>query len=161
MAAQRRLISRLKEDFGNSPVVANTVFSFLLAGVEKIVEVEFACPCDPKWNASFAAAFFVIPAFFSFLLMLIIHECKCPNHSPKCLYSILPPLVWHVLVFLDGQYFVCATTDWPGTFVSVDKTYLKWCTPTNTTRTEELMARSRKQFILSQVRKVSFVFVFR
>lgn len=150
--ATDRLISRLQEDFGHSPVVANMLFAFVLAIVEKIVEVEFACPCNPQWNGLFASAFFVIPACISFFLMLIIHECKCKNHSIKCVYSILPPLVWQVLVFLDGQYFVCAMTDWPGTFVSVDNTYLKWCTPSNTTRysPEELMARSHKHYALSQ-----------
>lgn len=160
MGTEKRLIARLKEDFGHSPVVANVVFAFIMAAVEKIVEVEFACPCDPKWNKVFSAACFIIPACIAFLMMLIIHKCRSQNHSPKWVYSILPPLIWQVLLSLDGQYLVCAMTDWPGKFVSVDNTYLKWCTPANTTshRSEELMALSQRLFVLSQVRKIIFHF---
>lgn len=151
MAAQR-LIAKIKDELGHSPVAANAVISFVLAIVEKIVEVEFGCPCDPKWNRLFAAAFFIIPAIIAFLLMLIIYKCRFTHLSPKSVYSILPPLVWQVLVFFDGQYFVCARTYWSGKFVSVDNSYLKWCTPANSTRylSEELLEYSHTQFVLSQ-----------
>lgn len=150
MGTRQRLLTRLREDFGHSPAVLNVVFGFIMAGVEKIVEVEFACPCDSKWNGWFAAACFVLPALVACLMMMAVY--KCSSECPKCAYSIIPPLVWEALVFLDGQYFVCAMTDWPGRFVSVDKSYLKWCTPANTTRysSEELMAQSHRLFILSQ-----------
>lgn len=152
--AVKQLISRLKEEFGHSPVVANVVFAFFMAVIEKILEVEFACPCHPSWNKSFAATFFLIPAATAFLLMMAIHRFNNQEDPHKCWYSLLTPIVWQAIIFLDGQYFVCAMTDWQGTFVSVERTYLKWCTPTNaTTSSEELMARSRSYYIMSQVRK--------
>lgn len=147
MEANQWLISRLKDDFEHSPV-SNVFFSFLLALVERVVEVEFACPCYPQWNVVFAAAFFVIPAIIVFLLMVIIYKCKSPSHYPKCLSSFIPPFIWVVLLFFNGQYFVCATTYWPGTFVSVDKTYMKWCTPTNIRITHDLFVLRWENYLL-------------
>ncbi|KAG7245504.1 hypothetical protein INR49_010955 [Caranx melampygus] len=45
------LITRLKDELGQCPVTLNVVFGFLLAGVQKMLEVDFACPCNPTWNA--------------------------------------------------------------------------------------------------------------
>ncbi|XP_042267252.1 uncharacterized protein LOC121897057 [Thunnus maccoyii] len=149
----KRLFSRLKEGLGHSPVVANVIFAFLMALIEKILGAAFACPCDPKWNSFFAAAFFIIPACTAFLLMMVIYrfgDRDDEDDSDKWWSCLLPPVVWQVIIFLDGQYFVCAMTDWPGKFVSVDKTYLKWCEPTNMTRSEELMDHSHRYYILSQ-----------
>ncbi|GAA6235222.1 calcium homeostasis modulator protein 6-like [Lates japonicus] len=151
MGAEAELLARLKNEFGQRPVVSNVVFGFFLAAVEKIVEVEFACPCNPKWNAVFVAPFFLIPAVTASLLMLLIHGYSV---GKSMLVAFLPPVVWLALMLLNGQYVVCAKTDWPGTFVTTDKTYLKWCEPTNTTiySSEELLNRSHRFYILSQVR---------
>ncbi|CAB1331687.1 unnamed protein product [Coregonus sp. 'balchen'] len=120
MERRQQWLSRLKSEFGNSPLVSNVAFGFILMGLEKLVELEFECPCDPKWNGLFSSAFFVIPAIMAFMLMLIIQDCRydlsgCPR--TVSISSLVPPIVWLILLFLDGQYFACALTDWSGRFV--------------------------------------------
>uniref|UniRef100_A0A4W5KSV5 Uncharacterized protein n=1 Tax=Hucho hucho TaxID=62062 RepID=A0A4W5KSV5_9TELE len=117
MERRQQWLSRLKSEFGNSPLVSNVAFGFILMGLEKLVELEFECPCDPKWNGLFSSAFFVIPAIMAFMLMLIIQDCRydlsgCPR--TVSISSLVPPIVWLILLFLDGQYFACALTDWNG-----------------------------------------------
>lgn len=148
MSVQRDLFLKLKDQFGDSPVMSNMAFAFVMAGVEKMLEVEFACPCNPTWNAVFVAPFFLIPAFTASGLMLLLHGF---SGYKNLLCSSLPLVVWLALMLLDGQYVVCAKTDWPGTFVSTEHTYLKWCKPANKTSEDELMDRSHRFYILSQV----------
>ncbi|CAK6961576.1 calcium homeostasis modulator protein 6-like [Scomber scombrus] len=73
MPAERHLMARLSVGLRNSPVGSNVVFFFLLAAVEKMLQVDFACPCNPLWNAVFVAPFFLIPALIASLLMWLIH----------------------------------------------------------------------------------------
>ncbi|KAJ8340679.1 hypothetical protein SKAU_G00353120 [Synaphobranchus kaupii] len=126
-------------------------------GLEKLVELEFECPCNPKWNGMFSSAFFIIPAVMAFTLMVIIQGCRCGIRCQKTvsISSFVPAIVWLILLFLDGQYFACAMTDWKGRFVIVDKAApQKWCEPTGedeVTQTQELMVRSQELLVVSQV----------
>ncbi|XP_023854064.1 calcium homeostasis modulator protein 2 [Salvelinus sp. IW2-2015] len=156
MERRQQWLSRLKSEFGNSPLVSNVAFGFILMGLEKLVELEFECPCDPKWNGLFSSAFFVIPAIMAFMLMLIIQDCRydlsgCPR--TVSISSLVPPIVWLILLFLDGQYFACALTDWNGRFVIVDKAApQKWCEPPHDDGTlQDLMVHSQELFVESQV----------
>ncbi|XP_048119387.1 uncharacterized protein LOC125307443 [Alosa alosa] len=92
----------------------------------------------------------------AFTLMLIIQGCRCDTWCRKTisLSSFVPAIVWLILLFLDGQYFACAMTDWKGRFVIVDKAApQKWCEPTNgdDVTPQELMLRSQQLFVVSQV----------
>ncbi|XP_041652515.1 uncharacterized protein LOC121515682 [Cheilinus undulatus] len=150
MGAEKNMFAALKQELEKHPVVSNLFCGFVMVGVEKMLEVEFACPCYPAWwTGVFVALFFVIPASTAFCLMLLIHGCGYKNMA----YSFLSALSWVALLLLDGRYVVCATTDRPGTFVSAKETFLKWCTPNNTTPnlTDELRYRSRWFHIWSQV----------
>lgn len=153
MAPGIELIKSLKDELGKRPVTLNVVFGFLLAGVEKMLEVDFACPCNPSWNAVFVVPFFLIPAATTFFLMLLIHG----DSLQKKFSCTLPPIVWFALMFLDGQYLVCATTNWHGIFIASDNTYLKWCEPVNVTVefSKKLLHRSHRFYIVSQVRKIT------
>ncbi|KAG7473445.1 hypothetical protein MATL_G00095940 [Megalops atlanticus] len=154
----RRLqwLNRLKNELSNSPLVSNVAFGFILMGLEKLVELEFECPCNPSWNGTFSSAFFIIPAVMAFTLMLIIQGCKWDAWYPKSvsISSIVPAIVWLILLFLDGQYFACAMTGWKGRYVIVDKAApQKWCEPINENDVtpQELMLRSQELFVVSQV----------
>lgn len=157
------LFARLKDELGQRPVTLNVIFAFLLAGVEKMLEVDFACPCNPTWNAVFVAPFFLIPAVTASFLMLLIRASMKQTESPNArktklikttLCCLLPQIVWLALMLLNGQYMVCAKTNWQGTFMSSDNTYLKWCEPINVTvqTSKELLTLSHRFYILSQVR---------
>ncbi|XP_035274243.1 calcium homeostasis modulator protein 6-like [Anguilla anguilla] len=151
MERRKQWLTILKNELSDSPLVSNAAFSFILMGLEKLVELEFECPCNPKWNALFSSAFFVIPAVMAITLMVIIQGCQ--NYMR--ISSLVPALVWLILLFLDGQYYTCAKTDWKGRFVIVDKAGpQKWCEPTgddNVTQKQELMEHSQELFVLSQV----------
>ncbi|KAL2088264.1 hypothetical protein ACEWY4_015163 [Coilia grayii] len=156
MGSRQQWLTRLKNELSNSPLVSNVAFGFILMGLEKLVELEFQCPCDPQWNGVFSSAFFIIPAVMAFTLMLIIQGCRCDTWCKKTisLSSIVPAIVWLILLFLDGQYFACAMTDWKGRFVIVDKAApQKWCEPTNgeDITAQDLMLRSQQLFVASQV----------
>ncbi|KAK2842428.1 hypothetical protein Q5P01_012628 [Channa striata] len=59
--------------------------------------------------------------------------------------------MWIVLLFLDGQYYACAKTNWSGRFVIIDKAApQKWCEPTNNTSSQELMVKTQMWFFESQ-----------
>uniref|UniRef100_A0A674MAT7 Uncharacterized protein n=1 Tax=Takifugu rubripes TaxID=31033 RepID=A0A674MAT7_TAKRU len=148
--------------------------------IKKLVELEFQCPCNPKWNGLFSSAFFIIPAIMAFILMLIIQGRRCDESSrlitqgyrryessrliiqgcrwdewfKKTVSSSVPAIVWLISLFLDGQYFACAMTDWEGRFVLVDKAApQKWCKPISEGNftTQELMLRSQEWIFKSQV----------
>ncbi|TWW67481.1 uncharacterized protein LOC130521725 isoform X1 [Takifugu flavidus] len=72
MERKKQWLARLKNEISNSPLVSNVAFGFILMGLEKLVELEFECPCNPKWNGLFSSAFFIVPAIMAFILMLII-----------------------------------------------------------------------------------------
>lgn len=156
MESRQQWLTRLKNELSNSPLVSNVAFGFILMGLEKLVELEFECPCSPTWNGVFSSAFFIIPAVMAFTLMLIIQGCRCDKGCRKTmsLSSFVPAIVWLILLFLDGQYFACAMTDWEGRFVLVDKAApQKWCEPVSEgdVTPQELMLRSQQLFVYSQV----------
>lgn len=156
MESRQQWLTRLKNELSNSPLVSNVAFGFILMGLEKLVELEFECPCNPTWNGVFSSAFFIIPAVMAFTLMLIIQGCRCDTWCRKAvsLSSFVPAIVWLILLFLDGQYFACAMTDWEGRFVLVDKAApQKWCEPISEgdVSPQELMLRSQQLFVFSQV----------
>lgn len=156
MESRQQWLTRLKNELSNSPLVSNVAFGFILMGLEKLVELEFECPCNPTWNGLFSSAFFIIPAVMAFTLMLIIQGCRCDKWCRKTvsLSSFVPAIVWLILLFLDGQYFACAMTDWEGRFVLVDKAApQKWCEPVSEgdVTPQELMLRSQQLFVFSQV----------
>ncbi|XP_056881452.1 uncharacterized protein LOC130521725 isoform X2 [Takifugu flavidus] len=41
-------------------------------GLEKLVELEFECPCNPTWNKRLSSAFFIVSTIMAFILMFII-----------------------------------------------------------------------------------------
>uniref|UniRef100_A0A665X2F3 Uncharacterized protein n=1 Tax=Echeneis naucrates TaxID=173247 RepID=A0A665X2F3_ECHNA len=140
------------------PMLLSPLRSFINYAVTSawLVELEFECPCNPTWNGVFSSAFFIIPAVMAFTLMLIIQGCRCDTWCRKTvsLSSFVPAIVWLILLFLDGQYFACAMTDWEGRFVLVDKAApQKWCEPISEgdVTPQELMLRSQQLFVFSQV----------
>ncbi|TWW54930.1 hypothetical protein D4764_0241990, partial [Takifugu flavidus] len=153
MEPKKQWFSKLKDAFSNSPLAPNVAFGFILTGLEKLLELEFECPCNPTWNRSFSKAFFIIPAILAFILMLSIQGCRCDEWFMKTVSSFVPAIVWLILLFFDGQYFTCAMTDWKGRFVLIDKAApKKWCEPIsegNYTR-QELMLRSLEWIGMSQ-----------
>ncbi|XP_029615278.1 calcium homeostasis modulator protein 6 [Salmo trutta] len=133
--------------------VSHVVCSFILLGLEKIVEMEYRCPCDPKWNSLFTSTFFILPAVTAFVVMIIVQGPTCKQVSKRplvCLSNLIPPLMWLIILFFDGQYFACAKSNWNGTFViSNEDAPRKWCKPDEAVPTQ--MDDHRKFLVQSQV----------
>lgn len=127
----KQWVAQLKKQVEKSPFYSNAIIGFLMVGLEKLMEMDFACPCDPKMNLMFSAAYFVTPALFSSALMFYIQS---PQRNTNRLLSIgtciIPAAVWIMLLFFDGQYFACAKTSWEGLTVHTDiSASTTWCQP--------------------------------
>ncbi len=139
-------IGRLKNMVKKSPLYSNVIIGFMMLGLEQLVEIDFACPCNPKLNLLFSTTYFVVPALFSFALLFYIQSSQISNHS-SCLHCalvcLMPAILWIMLLFFDGQYFACAKTSWEGLTVHTDITAsTTWCQPlvTADNTTEKQMA---------------------
>lgn len=160
----RRFYALLKDVFKKSPLASNVALAAIMLALEKLLELEFYCPCSPMWNVFYTSAFFIIPTVASFTLMLLSQNCKCTRDNNKCngtcdqknwgktITSFCTAIVWLVLVLYDGQYFACACTDWEGSYGPSD--YIKWCRPENVTdeRRIQLTQRVKYFYLYSQVR---------
>ncbi|XP_051574579.1 uncharacterized protein LOC127452836 [Myxocyprinus asiaticus] len=136
--SKKEWISHLKKvkEVSGRPLYSNVIFGFLMLGLEKLVEMEFACPCHLKFNLIFSVAYFLCPALFSFSLMFYIQRPLCNKKDSNCLLStatcITPAIVWVMLLFFDGQYLACARTSWEGLTVHTDiAASTTWCKPLN------------------------------
>ncbi|XP_059366303.1 calcium homeostasis modulator protein 4-like [Carassius carassius] len=123
--------ARLKNQLKKSPFYSNAIIGFLMLGLEKLVEMDFACPCKPVMNLVFSIAYFLVPALFSSSLMFYIHSPQCKaQYKLSTLTCIIPAVVWIMLLFFDGQYFACAKTSWAGLTVKTDiSASTTWCQP--------------------------------
>ncbi len=127
----RQWIASLKKELKKSPFYSNAIIGFLMVGLEKLVEMDFACPCNPKMNMLFSVAYFVVPALFSSALMFYIQSPQCKTkYLLSTLTCIIPAIVWIMLLFFDGQYLACAKTSWEGLTVHTDiSASTTWCQP--------------------------------
>ncbi|KAG7217561.1 hypothetical protein INR49_021375, partial [Caranx melampygus] len=121
----------------------------------KVVEKEFACPCDPEWNSWFVSGYFLVPAFLSFILTLPVQGCRCLSGCCMCVTDILtsltPAFVWMLLLFFDGHYYACGMTDWSGRYATIDENVVeKWCEPANSTSSLDMLIRTQEWFVHSQ-----------
>ena len=145
-------LSKVLAVIKTSPPAANFCFGLVLFCFEKIVEIEFLCPCSPTWNRLLASAFFVVPALIVFMLMCVIKGRDFEDPWTYVLYVTVPSITWLVIVFLDGRYYACARTSWSGKYEIIDSSEPQhWCKPANST--EERLIQTQGWYAESQVRK--------
>lgn len=164
MPAHNTLISRLKSELEKSPLASNIIFSLILACLEKLVEMDFSCLCNPKWNWLFVMLFFIAPGSLISMLMLNIQgwDSKKPGKEQiKPLVSIIfPSLVWVILLLCDGQYVACAISTQSGRYVVVDKAaHQKQCLSDNNNTSQELV-NIHNWYSGSQVRNTLYKIVY-
>ncbi|KAL6462080.1 hypothetical protein MHYP_G00302250 [Metynnis hypsauchen] len=149
-----------------SPLRTSVPVSFIVMGVEKVMEFEFSCPCIPAVNGWFALSMFVSPALLAFTIMMYfthpwehrqgsIYECPFLRNLFSCL---IPSAVWIILLFLDGHYVACAMTYWEGNYVWDErKPPVKWC-EFNTTKESTKNDLSRLHVAQSQIAGFGLLF---
>ncbi|XP_014881556.1 protein FAM26D-like [Poecilia latipinna] len=141
IAAVKQWLSAVKGQLEKNPLASNIGFALILLCFEKIVELEFVCPCQSKLNAVSALSFFSAPALIVFLLMLSTeHPCKsCKSFVETVLHGLVPAVTWCIILFMDGRYYACFWTNWSGHYeTSETASPLKWCKPANLSHGEEI-----------------------
>ena len=161
LVALQSIMEALLDKLRNSPIAT---FGIILFGVEKLLALQFACPCDGLWsNRELTAAIFLIPTIMSFAIMLIIKEFELDRWSVFSITS--PSIIWLMLMFRDGRFYTCAMTDWEGRYVELEGADpQRWCQPINSSfvcldgeNLEPLlgcMLKSQNFFVRSQVSSI-------
>lgn len=123
--------------------------SLLLIGLEGLIEPNLSCPCREGWNKPLIALIFIGPFIFTFALMFVLlRPCTCerwcslkpkPDRCTAFLNCLFPPVMWVIILLLDGDYVACALTTWDGNYVSGLSlgSIRKWCQPSNLSLTEK------------------------
>ncbi|XP_037390623.1 calcium homeostasis modulator protein 2-like [Pygocentrus nattereri] len=121
-----------------------------MIGIEKVMETEFPCPCEPVLNQLLVVFMFITPALLAFIItMFLVRPCKhcsCCSCRKCCVKTFLPclipPVTWVIMLLLDGQYVACGLTFKQGNYVSdKDDPLVKWCKSSSSDETEEKQLR--------------------
>nr|XP_005161753.1 uncharacterized protein si:dkeyp-122a9.1 [Danio rerio] len=151
--------SLFKSALAKTDVFKSFPASLLLFPLDFLTDKKFSCPCNSSEKKNCLTVFvFVAPALFSFALTFIylclkpkreegkeevnrnddeekdkIKENKKKNKYLKyCGYiaiSLIPLVLWIILMLLDGDYVACIETQWKGQYTFDDKLQIKWCKP--------------------------------
>lgn len=150
--------STLKETVQSHPLTSNVMFSFLMVILEKLVDMEFVCPCKMRCeNALFVFAFFILPAILAFLMMINLKNDNIAWNETwykKVLGKgdcVIPAVAWIIILLFDGRYIACGMTYWPGRYETANKaSSIDWCEPHNGTLYEERLMASQEWYFHSQ-----------
>ncbi|XP_056098724.1 calcium homeostasis modulator protein 5-like [Rhinichthys klamathensis goyatoka] len=168
------LLKTMHKYLSKTAVFSCFPLSLLLLGLEKLIEIEFVCPCGQ--STLLTVFIFIGPSLFVFALMYLLlrpfkHGCSrcyagvnddtqqnCPKAFASCL---IPPVMWAIILLLNGEYVACVMTDWKGVYVFDKELNRSWCKPTEGMRNEkELRELTRKYIQRSQVAGYVTIFVF-
>lgn len=129
MSDGKRITEFLKNRVGNLGIC-----SLVLVVLEKLMDNDFVCPCQPAFNEWICVCYGAVPFITSFFLTLsfidLKPEDKVMNGNSECskvLYSFLISFIWLFLFFFDSQYMACACSRWDGEYTETGA--LKWCKP--------------------------------
>lgn len=130
------------------------LLSLFLIGFEEFLEAKvFSCPCKHDQNVQLTACTFIGPALFIFeLLFLFLRPFRAEgNTRQNCLKyftsCMIPPIMWVIILFLDGDYFACAMTYWKGIFEFDNQLNRSWCKPVEKFRNVTALRNLTQTFI--------------
>lgn len=166
----------VSNELKQSSLATNFCFGLILLMLEKIVEADFACPCAIGPNMTHTILFFIVPPGIVFFLMFAVkYPCKSCESCQSCvscetckpckfrkssfgealIYTIVPALTWLVLLFIDGRYYACLSTNWKGKYEIIENGQpQRWCKPYNSSAdsTETFLTDTQFWYSESQVR---------
>ncbi|KAF5889304.1 calcium homeostasis modulator protein 6-like, partial [Clarias magur] len=130
MSGGGRITEFLRSRVGNLGVS-----SLVLVVLEKMMDSDFVCPCQPGYNEVICACYATVPFItcfiFTFCFVDPIPEDKGIQCNSTCVskvfYSLFIAFIWLFLFFVDGQYMSCAISHWGGEYTETGA--LKWCKP--------------------------------
>lgn len=139
MPAEAQLASTIRAFLGKSVFFCTFPANLLLIPLEILADHKFSCPCDSQMNTHLTGLIFSAPAIFLLALMLLYYQHvkyvkkEKLKTSINLLIGVFPPILWIILLLIDGEYIACSKTDWKGEYVLDDKLKIKWCKPTELT----------------------------
>ncbi|KAI2650482.1 Calcium homeostasis modulator protein 5 [Labeo rohita] len=145
MAKLLSLIKKIPEFLKRSPYLVTLPSGFSVIQVEKILEVHFTCPCAVDVNAKLTES---MPLKFG--------RFHCPpgannDTQQDCakafIYCLIPPIMWVIVLFLNGDYFSCAKTHWNGVYVFDEQLNRSWCKPIERTQNENELRLLTQKYI--------------
>ncbi|KAL7844815.1 hypothetical protein SRHO_G00233540 [Serrasalmus rhombeus] len=140
-----------------SPLEGFIMFSFILTAIEKLLDRDFVCPCEPSRNIWSCVCYALVPAAASsaFTFYALWPGPRRQNRTEsvekltRIIYCVGSAFVWLVLFFLDGRYIACASSQWEGIY---SEDLVPWCKPLgNATSPEWCQKRTRKMFFISEM----------
>lgn len=149
-------------DIVKSIVKVDALIVLSLLMIEKLVEFEFFCPCDPGYTFVVEVLFISSTILVAFLTMVIQIsnyrklERHCCYRSCCCMMATylsaqVAVLTWLSVLFSDGQFVVCLSSDWTGVWTTSSEFPMKWCKPFNETHSAWMEKESFLIFASSKV----------
>ncbi|KAL7853365.1 hypothetical protein AOLI_G00202090 [Acnodon oligacanthus] len=127
-------LSQWSEFFKQYPYSSSVLFSLVLVVLEKVVELDFVCPCKSGYTEAFFCFYLLVPMFIAFVFGLYLQSFKCSSRGErwpnflKLLACVVPSVVWLALFLCDGRYIACLNTELKKDHIgSADPSPWKWC----------------------------------
>ncbi|KAF5889301.1 calcium homeostasis modulator protein 6-like, partial [Clarias magur] len=123
MDNEKRITNFLKSRVGNLGIA-----TLVLVVLEKMMDADFICPCQPGYNEVICACYAIVPFITCFAFTLSFVDPKPEDRGlqgNRYLFSTLISLIWLFLFFIDGRYVSCACSRWGGEYTETGD--LKWC----------------------------------
>lgn len=131
------------------------ISSLVLAVLEKMMDINFVCPCQPVLNILLCVCYGVVPFILCFVFATSFVEVHVEGMQgsskyKKEYYCLLIAFIWLFLFFFDGRYVACAFSHWGGEYT--ETTTIKWCKPKgDETEVLECQQETQKWIAISQV----------
>lgn len=141
-----KLVSTVKTGLAKYAFFSTLPANILTIPLEMLADYTFSCPCDSENNTLLTGLVFSAPTLYILSVMLLFFhyvlskdkkEVKKENEINKIInywinfiICLFPPILWIIILMLDGDYMACSQTDWKGVYVLDDKLKIKWCKPT-------------------------------
>ncbi|XP_060719168.1 uncharacterized protein LOC132841026 [Tachysurus vachellii] len=160
MSDGKQITEFLRDRIGNLGIS-----SLVLVVLEKMMDNDFVCPCQPGFNEWICVCYAVVPFITCFFITLFFMDSKPEDKvmkgnstCNKVLYSFLTSFIWLFLFFFDGNYVACACSHWGGEYTETGA--LKWCKPKgNETEVLGLLQETQRYITKSQFAAFAIVLV--
>ncbi|KAL6470795.1 hypothetical protein MHYP_G00219140 [Metynnis hypsauchen] len=128
-------LSQWSDFFKQHPYSSSVLFSLVLVVLEKVVEVDFVCPCESGYTEAFFSLYLLVPMFIAFVFGLYLLSFKCSPSCEDCcsdflkfLACMVPSVVWLAVFLCDGRYIACLNTELKKDYIDSDNpSPWKWC----------------------------------
>lgn len=170
-----------------APIVnVDVVFSIILVAIQRMINMQFVCPCHSKNSRFLYDAFLSCSSLIIICLTVLIQMNQLRKNKQKegwkevceafskysciakffhvfgiCLSLLIPVLMWVIMWYFDGDLYVCVMSSWDGIWEqrsSFVPPY--WCKPSGNEAFGERERQSAEWFLQSQVWMINLMWYF-